>query len=180
MLPIDEKIFGKFGSFTFVIGILLIILGVIGITFPVLVSLATSIFAAGLLFIGGIFWGIHSFKYSPKSVLSWFKPALLLITGGLLFYSPSSGVEAVGLLLALYLLLDAFGSFTLAQSIHPAKGWGWMVFNGMISVLLATLFLVGWPTTSLWLVGLFISISLLFDGWVLVAIGWALHKGKRV
>lgn len=179
MLPIDEKIFGKFGSSTLVIGILLIILGIIGIAFPVLVSLATGIFAAGLLFIGGMIWAIHSFKYSPKSVSGWFKPVLLLMTSGLLFYSPFSGVEVVGLLLALYLLLDAFGSFTLAQSIHPAKGWGWMVFNGMISVLLATLFLIGWPTTSLWLVGLFISISLLFDGWVLVAIGWALRKGER-
>ncbi|MGB8410606.1 MAG: hypothetical protein WCE58_11955, partial [Gallionella sp.] len=29
-----------------------------------------------------------------------------------------------------------------------------------------------WPATSLWLVGLYVGISLLFDGWARVAIGW--------
>jgi uncharacterized membrane protein HdeD (DUF308 family) len=110
--------------------------------------------------------------------MDWLKPALLLITGGLVLFYPASGVAAVGLLLAIYLLLDAFGSFALAQSIHPAKGWGWMTFNGVISVLLATLFLIGWPATSLWLVGLYVGISLLFDGWALITIGWMLRQRK--
>jgi uncharacterized membrane protein HdeD (DUF308 family) len=85
-------------------------------------------------------------------------------------------VQVVGLLLAVYLLLDALGSFTLAQSVHPAKGWGWMVFNGAISIVLAALFLIGWPVTSLWLVGVYVGINLLFDGMALVAIGWNLRK----
>lgn len=38
--------------------------------------------------------------------------------------------------------------------------------------------MIGWPSTSLWLVGLYIGISLFFDGWALVAIGWALRKAK--
>ena len=82
----------------------------------------------------------------------------------------------MGLLLAIYLLLDAFGSFALAQSIHPVVGWGWMTFNGVTSMLLALLFLIGWPSTSLWLVGLYVGIALLFDGLTLLAIGWALRK----
>ncbi len=179
ILQIDKNTYKKFGPYTLVTGIFLIILGFIGIAFPALMSLATSIFIAWLLLIGGIFWAIHTYTYSPKSVMGWIKPALLLVTGGLLFIYPTFGVETVGLLLAIYLLLDAFGSFTLARFTHPAKGWGWMAFNGAISALLATLFIVGWPGTSLWLVGLYIGISLLFDGWALVAIGWALRKGEK-
>ncbi|HEX21814.1 MAG TPA: hypothetical protein ENH21_00105 [Chromatiales bacterium] len=179
ILPIENDVFKKFGPYTLVTGILLIILGFIGIAFPVLMSLATSIFITWLLLIGGIFWAIHTYTYSRKSVMEWIKPTLLLVTGGLLLFYPTFGVETVGLLLAFYLLLDAFGSFTLARSIHPAKGWGWMTFNGVISALLATLFLIGWPGTSLWLVGLYVGISLLFDGWALVVIGWTLRKGEQ-
>jgi hypothetical protein len=51
-----------------------------------------------------------------------------------------------------------------------------MIFNGIIDVLLAGLFLFNWPESSLWMVGLFIGISLLFDGWALVMIGLALRK----
>ena len=104
---------------------------------------------------------------------------LLILTGGIMIYSPQAGVAAIGLFLALYLMLDAFGSFALAHAIHPARGWGWMAFNGVVSLLLALLFLVGWPVTSLWLVGLYIGISLFFDGTVLVALGLAARNAAR-
>jgi len=139
--------------------------------------MSTAIFVGWLLLTGGIFWSVHTYQYSPKVIMDWLKPSLLLIIGSLMLLHPASGVEALGLLLAMYLLFDAIGSFALAQSIHPAKGWGWMVFNGVTSALLATLFLIGWPATSMWLVGLYVGISLLFDGWALVAIGLILRKG---
>jgi len=44
-----------------------------------------------------------------------------------------------------------------------------MAFNGVMSFLLATLFLIG----------LYVGISLLFDGWALIAIGWVLRKGAK-
>ncbi|MDE8346469.1 MAG: DUF308 domain-containing protein [Acidocella sp.] len=172
----NEKVLDKFGPYTLITGILLILLGTAGIFLPGVMSLGTAIFVAWLLIVGGILWAIHTYKYSPKNVMDWLKPTLLLITGGLMLFSPVSGVAAVGLMLAIYLLLDAFGSFALAQSIHPARGWGWMVFNGVTSILLAMLFLIGWPVTSLWLVGLYVGISLLFDGWALVVIGLSLRK----
>jgi len=178
ILPLDKKVPDKFGPYTLITGILLIVLGTAGILLPDVMSLSTAILVGWLLLVGGGLWAIHTYKYSPKNVMGWLKPVLLFIIGGLMLFYPVLGVEAVGLLMAVYLLLDAMGSFALAQSIHPAKGWGWMTFNGVISVLLASLFLIGWPATSLWLVGLYVGISLLFDGWALVAIGWMLRKGK--
>jgi uncharacterized membrane protein HdeD (DUF308 family) len=174
----DKKVLDKFGPFTLVTGILLVMLGTAGIILPGVMSLSTVIVVGWILLMGGILWAIHTFQYSPRNIMDWLKPVLLLIIGSLILFYPVKGVEVVGLLLAIYLLLDAMGSFALAQSIYPAKGWGSMTFNGVISALLASLFLIGWPATSLWLVGLYVGISLLFDGWALVAIGWALRKGK--
>ena len=39
------------------------------------------------------------------------------------------------------------------------------MFNGMLSLLLAAVFILGWPFTSVWLIGLFIGISLFFEAW---------------
>jgi len=47
-----------------------------------------------------------------------------------------------------------------------------MAINGLMSVALSIMFLLGWPQTSLWLVGLFVAISLFFDGLALIIIGW--------
>ena len=161
-----------FGRFTLIAGILLIILGLTGVFLPELMSLEASIFIASLLFIGGAFWLIHSFKEKSKQWTEWLKPVLLLITGGLMIVYPMTGVATIGLLLSFYLLIDAYGSFMLAFALKNKKGWFWMVLNGVISLLLAVLFIIGWPATSLWLVGIYIAISLFFDGWSLLAIYW--------
>ncbi len=176
--PVDENPLRNFGPYSLITGILLITLGTLGVFMPGLASLGTEMFLSWLLILGGIFWAIHTFHYDSRSVMAWLKPALLLSVGGLMLVYPVTGVATLGLLLAVYLLMDAFSSFALAQSIHPAKGWGWMVFNGIISALLAALFLIGWPATSIWLVGLYVSISLIFDGWALIAVGWMLRKGS--
>lgn len=170
---VAEQLNKRFGRYSIIVGFLLIILGSVGMVLPGLMSLETSIFIASLFLVGGIFWLSHSFKYSLRNWGDWLKPVLLLVTGGFMLFYPLSGIAAVGLLLAVYLLLDAFGSFSLASSLRPARGWGWMMFNGIMSLLLAMLFLIGWPATSMFLVGLYVAISLFFDGVVLVYIGWA-------
>ncbi|VAW77480.1 hypothetical protein MNBD_GAMMA13-18 [hydrothermal vent metagenome] len=176
----NEIITSRFGSFSLITGILLIILGTAGFFLPGLMSLGTVIFVAWMLIVGAAIWAVHTYKYNTRSVMNWIKPALLLITGGLMLFYPLPGIATVGLLLAVYLLLDAFGSFVIAQSIHPASGWGWMLFNGITSLVLAMLFLYGWPATSLWLVGLYVSISLLFDGIALLAVGLTVHKAGKL
>jgi len=168
-----------FGKYSLVAGILLILLGTIGIILPQIMSLEASIFIASLLVVGGIFWLIHSFQVRTKEWTEWLKPVLLLITGGLMIVYPMTGVATIGLLLAVYLLLDAYGSFMMAYSLKEKKGVFWMVFNGIISLLLAVLFIVGWPASSLFLVGLYISISLIFDGWALITIYWLQRKLEK-
>ncbi len=174
---INEELRGKFGLHTLLVGILFILMGTAGIIVPIVMSLGTVVFIAWLLFLGGVMWGIHTFRYDRKGVTNWIKSTLLIAVSVLMLIYPMPSIEALALLLAIYLLVDAFNSFILANAIHPVKGWFWMAFNGFMSLLLATLFLAGWPSTSLYLVGLYVGISLLFDGWALFAIGWTLRKG---
>ncbi|HEB55324.1 MAG TPA: hypothetical protein ENI98_03265, partial [Gammaproteobacteria bacterium] len=147
-----------------------------GIVLPQIMSLEVSVMIGSLFLVGGLFWVYHALKYSRSRWSEWLKPVLLLASGLLMLFYPMGGVAAVGLLLAIYLLLDSFGSFTLANSLRPGKGWGWMFFNGIASLFLAVLFLIGWPSTSLLLVGLYVAISLFFDGWALLLIGWMQRK----
>ncbi len=175
---IDEQKMPSFGRYTLITGILLILLGMTGIVLPGIVALGTAIFFGWLLLGAGIIWTIHTFRYRRRNFSDWLKPFLLILCGSLIFFYPLSGVEAVGLLLAIYLMMDAFGSFSLGKAIHPEKGWGWMIVNGVISLFLALLFLISTPQVSMWLIGLYIGISLFFDGFVLLVIGWKLRQVK--
>ena len=175
---IDSSKPRRFGNYTFITGILLIVLGSAGVFIPGAMSLVTEIWIAWLFLIGGVFWAYHTYKSNPGSFMDWLKPLLLIISGGLMLFYPMPGIAAIGLVLSVYLLLDAFGSFALAHALYPGKGWGSMTVNGVMSLLLAILFLIGWPATSLWLVGLYVGISLFFDGWALLMVGWALKKSS--
>jgi len=69
-----------------------------------------------------------------------------------------------------YNFMDAFSSFSLAFSFRPQKIWLVWLFNTITSLALGVLFVIGWPTNSLFLIGILVGISLLFDG-------IALHPG---
>lgn len=166
----------SFGSHTLTMGILLVLLGTVGVIVPGLMSYATVGMFAGLLLFGGALWAYHTWQSNPGSFMDWLKPLLLLVTGVLMLIFPQPTIASLTLLLSAYLLMDAYSSFGLAHSRYPEKGWGWMVFNGIMDIALAVLFFVGWPQTSLLLLGLFVGISLVFDGWALIVIGWAMRK----
>ena len=168
---IQPEILKKFRTHFVISGILLIIIGTIGIVLPTLMSLSVSMFVGWMLIIGGLISVYHVIKSYHKKWLAWLKPFILFVTGILLLLYPLSGVAALSLLLAIYFLMDAFAGFSFAFELHPFKGWGWMLFNGIISLILAIIFLIGWPLNDLWLVGLFIGISLFMDGLVLLIMG---------
>ncbi len=183
ILMSQEEAFKKqlesFGPNTMIVGALLVVLGLIGIILPAVLSIFTLSFIASILIVGGVLWAYHTYKENPGSFADWLKPVLLILTGALLLFFPIQGVASLAIFITFYLLIDSYSSFSLAHSRYPDSGWGWMTFNGVVDIALAGLFLYGWPQTSLLLVGLFVGISLLFDGWALVVIGWVMKKSTK-
>jgi uncharacterized membrane protein HdeD (DUF308 family) len=47
---------------------------------------------------------------------------------------------------------------------------------GIISILLGLMIAMGWPVNSLWVLGIFLAIDLVFQGWSFIAIGLALKR----
>ena len=158
-------------------GVLLALVGAIGIFLPGVLSLAIEIFLGWLMIAGGILWAYYTYHVRSSSFISWLKPVILLVGGILLLVYPVSGIAAITLLVSFYLLTDAFGSFGLAFERRPLHGWFWMILNGVLSLVLAVLILVGWPVTSPIYLGIIVGISLLFDGVSLFMFGVAMKKG---
>jgi len=165
----------SFDCSTLLAGVFLIFLGMVGIILPAVLALKTVLFFGWLLLAAGVAWAFHTYHFNRKNFSDWLKPFLLFFYGCLINFYPLGGIEAVDLLLAMYLVMDAFGGFSLAREIHPQKGWRWMILNGAVSLVLAAIFLGSRPQ-SMWLIGVFVGTSLFFDGLSLVCIGWKLKK----
>jgi len=172
----DKKLLEQFSQYSKVTGIIFMILGVLGITFPVIMSLTTAYFVAWLLLFSGVTIAFHTYKTNKKDWLGWFKAFIFILSGALTVVYPQTGVAALGIILATYLYMDGFVNFALAIEQKGQQGWWLILLNGIISVILATIFIYGWPFNSLFLVGLYVGISLLFDGVVLLSMASAVKK----
>lgn len=167
----DGEFAKRFRKFSLITGILLMVVGIAGAVLPQVMSLVVTVFLGWMLITGGVLLGYFAFLSRGRSMIAFLKPVLLIITGGLFIFYPLAGLAAIALLLTVYLLLDAFGGFGLAYDLYPMRGWGWMAFNGLMSFILALVLFIGWPLTSPLMVGLYVGISLIFDGLALLTVG---------
>ena len=83
---------------------------------------------------------------------------------------PVQAAEGLTLMLAAAFLLGGVMRVIFAL-IHSFAGRGWVLLNGFISVLLGISIWRQWPESSLWIIGLFIGIDLVFNGWLWVMLG---------
>jgi len=172
----DKETLKKFSKHTLIAGVLMALIGLIGVFAPSLMSLVVVNFLAWLFLFSAFVQGYVTYKSYSGSFSAWLKPVMSLIAAMLLLFFPVEGVAAVGMLLAAYLLVDAFSSIGFGLDYRPNKGWWMMILNGILSIVLAVILLAGWPFSSIILVGLFVGISLFFDGVALIAFGLGAKK----
>ena len=174
----DKDTMRKFSKTGMIVGLLLMAGGFAGALMPQYMALFVNAWLGWLLIFAGLISTWLAFASKGRSMLALLKPLMLVITGVVLLLFPIISIAAIALLMAFYLMLDAFTGFGLAHDLYPLKGWGWMAFNGFTSFVLSILFIIGWPITSLVMVGLFAGISLFFDGVSLFTLGWLARKAK--
>lgn len=161
-------------------GILLIAAGVIGLGYEFAVSVVTVWFVGGLLVAYGVMEIVHAFRIRrwSGSLLFILGGALSVVAGIVLLTRPLQGLAVLTLLAAAYfLVLGAFRAVGAVSSRHP--GWGWGLVNGAISMLLGVLIWRGWPASSLWVIGLFVCIDMIFQGWNYVMLALVVRRASR-
>jgi len=178
-MNINKNLVDRFKKYAKISGIIFIILGAVGIFFPGFMSLTTLVFVSYLMLFAGITSGWLTWMSNRKDWAGWLKSFLLVLVGLLMIFYPMEGVATLGLLFAIYFLTDAFAGFGLAFSLKPQKIWWLWLINAITSLVLGVLFIAGWPSSSVFLVGLFVGISLLFDGIALLSGGFLLDDIEK-
>jgi uncharacterized membrane protein HdeD (DUF308 family) len=151
------------------LGVALIILGVLALGAPWVVSLTSMLFFGWLLVIGGVLQTVHGFWRRKWSgfFLDLLTGILYLVVGMMFVEKPLESLVTVTLIIAAALMF--FGAMRIVVALSTDfQHWVWLLLNGIISLVLGVLIWRGWPEASLWVVGLFIGIDMLFYGWALV------------
>jgi len=167
----NKDLLEKFSKSSKVYGIIFLLLGIAGILFPYIMSITTAIMYAWLLIFSAFMMGFHTWQTNRKDWLGWLKTMIFLLVGILMIINPITAVGALGILFAIYFFMDSFSSMALAFELKPEKMWWMSLLNGILSFIIGVYFIIGWPISSMFLVGFLVGISLLFDGIVLLSLG---------
>lgn len=165
-------------------GALLVVLGLAALCFPAFAGLATSmllgwiVIASGIAGLAGAF-ADHGYAHLGWSLLS----SLLAIAAGLVIaLHPFAGAMALVLVISAWLVLDGISSLMIARDLRAARrrSWGWLIVSAVVDWLLAVLVLFLDPAASLLAIGVIVGVDLIVGGAALGAIGWALHRQRRL
>jgi uncharacterized membrane protein HdeD (DUF308 family) len=101
-----------------------------------------------------------------------------LAVGAVMVARPLAGMAALTMLLAVFFF--AAGLFPLVAALADrGPGWAWEVTFGAIAIVLGVLVLVGWPVSSLWLIGTLVGIEIVVRGGTLLASAYSLGPAPR-
>jgi uncharacterized membrane protein HdeD (DUF308 family) len=158
-------------------GIGLLVLGAICIIGSVAATFATILVVGWLLLFGGVVALVHAFRMRTWSgFFLYFVTALLRgFTGYLLIRYPLAGALTFTLVLALFFVVGGLLR-TTGAAMMKFPNWGWIVFSGVVSVVLGIMLLVQMPVSSLWFLGFAVGVEMLVDGGSLVGFATAIHS----
>jgi len=160
------------------LGIVLIVLGMIAIGSTFLMTIASVFFFGWLLIVGGVIEAIHAFWHKRWAgfFLDLLTGILYVIAGWMMVTNPAGSALLLTLIIAMFLVFT--GVFRIvAALVARYPHWGWVLFNGIISLLLGVMIWRQWPYSGLWVIGLFVGIEMLLNGWSLVMLSFA---GRRL
>jgi uncharacterized membrane protein HdeD (DUF308 family) len=88
---------------------------------------------------------------------------------------------ALGLTLLVAAGLLVGGILRIVLSVvERFDGWGWVLLNGLVSILLGTAIWRQWPLSGLWVIGLFVGIEMLLGGLSWVMLGLAVRSTPKI
>jgi uncharacterized membrane protein HdeD (DUF308 family) len=162
-------------------GILLAVLGLAAIIAPLIASLAFTIFFGWMFLISGVaglattFWA----RQMPGFWWSLISAVLAVGAGIILLARPAQGVLTLTIVIGAYFLAEGVATimYALEHRRELSERWSWMLFAGILDILIAAIIIAGLPGSAEWAIGLLVGINLLFGGASLIGVALAARNG---
>ena len=165
-------------TWSIVWGVLLIIIGVLSISSPMLAALAVNVVIAWLIVLAGAVHVILAFHAHRAGSLIWklLVGIAYICFGAYLILHPVLGVASLTLLLASLFLVEGILNIVLFFRMRSLRGSGWMLIDGIITLLLGLMIYLQWPSSSAWVIGTLVGISMIISGVTRVMLSLAVRR----
>jgi uncharacterized membrane protein HdeD (DUF308 family) len=159
-------------------GISLIVFGMLAVGSPLLAAVAVNAFVAWLIVLAGVVHLILAFHAHRAGSLIWklLVGLAYLCFGGYLIAHPLLGVASLTLLLGSLFLVEGVLDIVLFFQMRSMRGSSWVLIDGIVSLFLGLMIYKQWPSSSAWVIGTLVGVSMIFSGISRVMLSLAVRK----
>jgi uncharacterized membrane protein HdeD (DUF308 family) len=153
-------------NWSIALSILLILAGIFAILIPSVSGLAITLIFGWLMVLSGITHLVFAFKTHTTGGRVWeiLIGLIYVVAGFYLIAHPIEALFALTLILACYLFFEAIVEFIQYFQLRPRHGAGWLIVDGIVTLILAIMIWRSWPVSSVWVIGTLVGISMIFSG----------------
>jgi uncharacterized membrane protein HdeD (DUF308 family) len=149
-----------------VLGLVSIVIGFLALSATFIATMASVLVFGVLLLIAGVSEVVHALMVRKLGgfAIHLLSAAVYLIAGVFIIEDPVRAAAVITLFLAAAFFVGGLLRIILAV-VERFPSWPWVVLHGVVDLVLGVLIWREWPESSLVVIGLFVGIDLVFNGW---------------
>ena len=146
--------------------LLMIVLGIVAIAFPQATGTGVTVFVAWITIFAGLLHLAYAFMAERAGTVLWrLLIGAVYIAGGIyLAAHPDIGLVSLTFVLAAIFFAEGLMRIVFFFQTRPLPGAGWILVDGLLTVLLGFLIIRDWPSSSQWAIGTILGINLIVSG----------------
>ena len=159
-------VLGKGGHYPIGWAILLIVVGFFALALPFEAGIAIAVVVAALVIVAGIAHLAATFAARTTGGFFWrlLVGCAYLIAGVYLLLNPKLSLVSLTLALAVLFMVEGIFHIITYFQVRSAPGSGWLLFDGIVTVVLSIMIWRSWPASAVWAIGTLVGINLLMSG----------------
>jgi uncharacterized membrane protein HdeD (DUF308 family) len=163
------------------VGIVIVIAGFLSLIAPLAGGLSITVIVGTLILLAGVMQLLLVFRAGTfgQGLLLALLGLLGVVAGGYTLMHPAAALAALTLLLSAWFVASGAIESIAALTARDVKGWGWILFSGVVSVLLGLMLWSQFPLSGAWAVGTLVGVRLLFSGFALISAAGAVSSAVK-
>jgi uncharacterized membrane protein HdeD (DUF308 family) len=146
--------------------VVMILLGLAAVFLPLASGIAVSIVVSWLIVFAGVAYLASAFAGRNAGAFIWrvLIGLVYVAGGGYLAFHPALALESLTVVMAAIFAVEGVLEIVTFFQSRAYSGSGWVLFDGMVTLLLAYLIVRPWPSSSAWAIGTILGINLISSG----------------
>ena len=163
------------------VGVIIVIAGFLSLLAPMAGGLSITVVIGVMILLAGVMQLLLVFRSGSfgQGILLAVLGLLGVLAGGYTLMHPAEALAALTLMLSAWFVASGIIESIAAFGARDNKGWGWILFSGIVSVLLGLMLWSQFPLSGAWAVGTLVGVRLLFSGFSLISVAGSVSSAVK-